>query len=568
VTDEKTCADDRRIPPASKNLSTLTPSTNPASKIAVPARRTPATDDSPNGVTNACTERAQKSQIFDDIDEPDVTADNQGVESTGASNGQLIPESEIKVSHDLTLEVPLLKAQNGQPFFVLPGPGNPRCFLVGSRQGNNLLRQRARRKGRVLTRRDISDLNDNLQSVVEMEGASGEVSYRVAPIPGGIVIDLGDDKNIHAQITPGRVELIKDGSPTLFYRTPISRPMVQPAGHGNLDLLDKYLNLDAADIVLLKAWLSYTLAHPKRSTTKYPILVPQGEQGSGKTLLCYVIQTLIDPNTIGVQILPNNAKDLAIAAQNSHVLAYDNVRGFKQAIADLLCIASTGGALSSRQLYSDADQAVQRLHVALILNGIHDFINQPDLAQRCLPLHLKPLAPKDRRSEEDFVREFETDLPAILRGLFDLIAEVFVHLPSVEVSNPERMIDYTRWLAAMEKAQGIEGTPYQNTYSDALRQVQRETLLDSPLAAAVLTFAEGMDNRKWSGTPSDFLEELNTSAAPGSENWKYWPRNPIALSKRLKPLLGGLRDQGIDIQTTRGKQRQITITLMEGFRHD
>lgn len=200
--------------------------------------------------------------------------------------------------------------------------------------------------------------------------------------------------------------------------------------------------------------LSYTLAHPKLATTKYVILLLQGEQGSGKSFLCQIIQSLIDPNNVGIQILPTNGKDLAIAAQNSHVLIYDNVRGFKQMMADLMCIASTGGALSSRQLYTDADQAIQRLHVALILNGIHDFVNQPDLAQRCLPIHFKPLPAQIRRSESDLMREFECDLPAIQRGLFDLIANILQHLPSVEITKHERMIDFVRWLAAMEKARG------------------------------------------------------------------------------------------------------------------
>lgn len=98
--------------------------------------------------------------------------------------------------------------------------------------------------------------------------------------------------------------------------------------------------------------------------------------------------------------------------------------------------------------------------------------------------------------------------------------------------------------------------------------MQREALLESPLAAAVLTFAEGLDDRKWSGTASELLEELNIAAPQGSTHWKYWPGNPIALSKRLKPLLGCLREQSIDIQMTRGKHRQITITLMEGFNRD
>lgn len=490
---------------------------------------------------------------------------SEGAESTFTPDGQLIPATEINLSQGLVLEIRPLLGEDGRPYLLRHGGNNPYCLLVGSRTCNNLIRRLAQRKDITLSRSDLQNTNDSIRSYAETEGSSEHVWSRVAPITNGVEIDLGDDKDTRIRITAGKVETIAAGSTTLFYRTPISRPMVRPADRGDLKLLDKYLNLSDPDILLLKAWMSYTLAHPKRSTSKFLILLLQGEQGTGKTLLCGTIQKLIDPNVVGVQILPTSYKDLAIAAQNAHVLAFDNVRGFKQSMADMLCIASTGGAMSFRQLYTDADLAFQRLHAALVLNGIHDFVNQPDLAQRCLPVYLKPLKAGDRRSEAEIAQAFEADLPMILRGLFDLISKVLSHHGKAKITNPERMIDFTKWLAAMEVADDVPAGTFQALYSEALSQVQRDTLLDSPLAAAVLNFAAELGEEVWKGTPTKLLEELNSRTSYGDEQWRYWPKNPIALSKRLKPLLGGLRDQGIDIQMTRGKERQITIKVLEGF---
>jgi hypothetical protein len=53
-----------------------------------------------------------------------------------------------------------------------------------------------------------------------------------------------------------------------------SAPM--PAQVGDLDLLNKYLNLHPAQAVLFIAWISYTLAHPKLPASKFVILVLQG----------------------------------------------------------------------------------------------------------------------------------------------------------------------------------------------------------------------------------------------------------------------------------------------------
>ena len=160
------------------------------------------------------------------------------------------------------------------------------------------------------------------------------------------------------------------------------------------------MNLHPKDYLLFVAWLSYTLAHPKVSTSKYLILILQGEQGSGKTSLCNnVILRLIDPSAIGVQRMQADEKDLAIAVQHAHVVAFDNVCGFKSSISDLFCIVSTGGQVTSRRLYTDAEQIVIHLHGALVLNGIHSFVTQSDLAQRCLTLQLLPIPDEKRQSD-------------------------------------------------------------------------------------------------------------------------------------------------------------------------
>ena len=169
-----------------------------------------------------------------------------------------------------------------------------------------------------------------------------------------------------------------------------------------------------------------------------------------------MLKRILDPHSVVVQMLPTNVKDLAIISQSAHVQVFDNVRDLSHSLADALCVNATGGYLSNRKLYTDDAQSVLHLHGAVVLNSIHDFVSQPDLAQRCLLLQTVPLSGDDRRSEAQVFADFEADLPEIMRGLFDLIAQVFVHLPSAKVVHPERMIEFVRWLAAMEV---VEGAP-------------------------------------------------------------------------------------------------------------
>ena len=456
----------------------------------------------------------------------------------------------------------LFTNQYGSACFAIKDEANYYALVVGSSRANNLIRENAQKFGIPLRNKEVFEFNEILKSRAEKSGKRMNTWNRVAPTQDGVEIDLGDEKLTRVLIKAGKVEIIITGSETLFMRSKLSKSMVMPAEVGDIKLLHKYLNMHPVSKLLLIGWLTYILAHPKISTSKYPILLLNGSEGTGKSFLCnHIILVLLDPSVVGLQMMPNNLKDLAIASQNSHVLAFDNIREIKPYMSDILCVASTGGAMTTRQLYSDSDMQLIHLHVALVLNGIYSFVSQPDLAQRCLPLQLTAINENMRKSEVEMVRGLQEDLPAILRGLFDLIANIFTHLPSAEVTNPERMIDFVKWLAAMEQVNGAPAGVYQAVYSDALNQCRLDALQDSLLASAVLDFAKNYLDEIWSGTPNSFLQELNKQATPSIQRSRDWPQNAIALSKRLIPLQASLLTQGITIEFSRGKNRTITINV-------
>lgn len=499
----------------------------------------------------------------------DELADKSEYESpnNGSANFSIaVPQTENAPSlpHDLHHKISLIKTQAGKGFAVIRQAGqNPYALAIGSKKLAAVITEAATKRGVALRKASHAEINDLLDAHAEQSGEVRDVWLRVAPIKGGVEIDLGDVRNTRIRITAGKVEVVESGSDTLFCRTANTRPMASPATQGNWLLLKKYLNVHPTDLILLVAWITYTLTRPKAATSKYLILIVQGGEGSGKSNLCKVLIRLIDPSTLGIQVFPQNTKDLAIAGQNAHVLCFDNLRHFRANMADMLCIAATGGTITTRQLYSDADQQAISLHVALILNGIHQFIEQPDLAQRCLPIHLTAIAPEKRKSEEDFHAELEADLPVIMRGLFDLIGDIFTHLPNVEITSPERMIDFVAWLAAMEKAQGVPVGVYQAQYSHVLRQGQLDTLMDNPLAAAIIDFMDESTSGVWSDTPSELLLKLSRRVSRGTQLSRDWPQNPIALSKRVAGLQAGLLSQGIRIELSRGKQRTVTLSKVE-----
>jgi hypothetical protein len=269
-----------------------------------------------------------------------------------------------------------------------------------------------------------------------------------------------------------------------------------------------------------------------------------------------------------LQAFPRSERDFAVTTQLSSVVFYDNIRGVSRDASDMLCRAATGGMFTIRRLFSDGDVVTLPVHGAIVLNGIHSFIEQPDLAQRCLLLNLLPIDEAKRRSERAMKVEFARDLPQIFRGLLDLIACILVHLPDVEPTSPERMIDFVQWMAGMERHFGTPSAPYQTAYSEALRNCMRGGLEELPLAAAVMDLVDGVNRTEWFGTPTELFEALGKAAGRRASNTRDWPMNPSAMSKRLIPLVPALRRQGIDVQLGRRRERRTTITRLGGPDHD
>lgn len=434
----------------------------------------------------------------------------------------------------------------------------PEVLAIGSPEANAYLRAQARAKGQQLRQRDLDELNQELLSQAEDAGEYVDLFARVSLVPGGVEIDINDGAGTTVLLAHGRVEVLK-GSSTQFIRPASSMALPVPATDGDFSLLQRYVNFAPDTFMLYVAWLAFIIASPKVESTKYVFLVIKGTQGTGKTYASKTTQRLVDPSSIGVQTLPGTGRDLAIMLQACHLLVVDNLRDLSAALSDMLCIAATGGSAPMRKLYTDDEQKALYLHGAIVFNGIHPFIGQADFADRCLVLELKPIPPERRQSEAQMLAQFELDCPVILRGLYDLIVQVQLLLPTAKVVAPSRMLDFCRWLAAVECALGYPVGVLQYLYAESITESQLESLLDNPLAVVILKFAEELTTGEWTGTPADFYEQLTGLADLGSQRSRAWPTSAAVLGKRLHGLQAPLQAQGVSIEWTRGKERQITV---------
>jgi hypothetical protein len=285
------------------------------------------------------------------------------------------------------------------------------------------------------------------------------------------------------------------------------------------------------------AWLLAAL----RADGPYPILAIAGEQGSAKTVLSKLLRALIDPSVAPVRALPRDERELFIAASNGQVLAFDNVSGVPPWLSDTLCRLTSGGAFSTRRLFTDQDEILFAVVRPVILNGIEDVITRPDLADRALFLTLPSISEARRRPEKELWREFELARPRLLGSLLDAASHGLRTLPHVRLYRLPRMADFAIWATACETALWPTGA-FARAY-EANRRAAVERIIDAdPVSACV---REIMAERSaWTGCAADLLDLADNGVSRGSPGW---PKNPRALAGRLRRTQPALRTLGIEI---------------------
>lgn len=244
-------------------------------------------------------------------------------------------------------------------------------------------------------------------------GSESAVFVRIAEQAGAIWIDLGDATHRAVKITASGWQVVAD-PPVKFRRTRGILPLPEPVQGGCLGGLRSFLNVESdEDWMLVVGWLVAVL----RPTGPFPVLVVNGEQGSCKSTLCRVLRALVDPNSAPVRSGPRDARDLMITANNSWLLAFDNLSHLSPWLSDAICRLATGGAFATRALYTDADEILFDSQRPVLLNGIEELAARGDLLDRSICLTMPNLSESDRRTEAEFWSAFEGIRPQVLGGL-------------------------------------------------------------------------------------------------------------------------------------------------------
>jgi hypothetical protein len=221
------------------------------------------------------------------------------------------------------------------------------------------------------------------------DGPCRAVYRRVANLDTSVVIDLADDTGRVIVCTPGGWEIV-DEPAVAFVRPPGMLPLPHP--EPQTGALDEFravcapMSTDAFALVL--GWLITALV----GRAPFPLLSLCGGQGSGKSSTARMLRGVVDPNVAPLRSLPASERDLAVMADNSYLLAFDNASHIEREMSDVLCRFTSGGGYSTRRLYRDRDEELFDVACPVIVTAIDQIVRTSDLADRTLAVRINPLS--------------------------------------------------------------------------------------------------------------------------------------------------------------------------------
>jgi putative DNA primase/helicase len=412
-----------------------------------------------------------------------------------------------------------------------------------------------KRTGLALPAQALDDIRRTLDIKAYEDGREYEPFVRVGGCNGDIYLDLCDDAWRVVQVTPKGWRVI-DRPPVKFLRPASARPLPEPQAGDLIELLRGFVNLENDDeFKLIVSWLVAAL----RPGSPFPILIVNGTQGTGKSVLCRVLRSLIDPDVAMICAVPKNEQDLVLAAANTWVSAFDNLSDVSGYLPDALCRLASGAGFRTRALHTNRDEAVFSVQRPILLNGIPTLTEQADVGRRSIVINLATIPPERRQAESDFWMEFNSVSGRILGALLEGVSRGLSAINTIQIKHPSSMADFEKWSMAAAPAFGWKAEEFQSAYRKNQTVVVDDTFEADAVAVAIRDFILTKHPDRWEGTPAALQIALDEATAENIRKLRSWPKTPSQLGNRIKRARPLLEHKGFTVERRHSGTRTIII---------
>lgn len=411
------------------------------------------------------------------------------------------------------------------------------------------------------------------EAVTTLEGfaAQGDpvpIHTRIAQHEGCLWLDLADDLGRAACISRSGWH-ITDDVPVHFRRTALTAPLPLPESAPrdivpHLDIWDlfSHIHINTADQPLVIADLIAALD----PDIPHPVLSITGEQGTAKTTATSMLVKLIDPSAALTRKAPKDAEEWVVAASGSWRVALDNIgrAGIPDWLSDSLCRAATGTGDVRRALYENDDIHVIAFRRSVLINGITVGRMSEDLADRAIPIRLLPITSDERKDDHAVWDGFNAAHPRLLGALLDAAVAVLGVRDDVEPNPRPRMIDFARYLVAVDHVFGTTGF---QRYMDTKDELAVDTIGNDSFMESLEAWIRNAPNLgAIEKRPGEILEGVmgheRAQRAGFYDNWRppaEWPKTAQGVGTKLTYMAPALRRFGWHVESTKDPRTKGTI---------
>ncbi len=412
--------------------------------------------------------------------------------------------------------------------------------------------------GKIPSANAMTNAIETLSGLAVINGEQYETCLRVSAKDETFYIDIGDAEWNCIAIDKSGWSIIVD-PPVLFRRGTGFEKLPTPARNGNIGPLIEYLNVaNQNDFMLMVAFLLVGF----NCHSEYPVLLLYGEQGTSKSTTAILLRSLLDPNIAPLRNNPRNDDDFATAGYNGHVVVFDNLSYIDGNLSDNLCRMSTGATLSKRQQYTNRDEVLVRYKNLVILNGITELAQRPDLLNRAVTVDLPKI--QKRRSSKEFWEGFTAAAPSILGGLLDAVAHALANPVATDVELP-RMAEFCRFAMSAEPELARQWNEYiassgrtdlsewkvgdfYQAYMENIDQSSVTAVEQVPFLSHLEKMLRQSDMFTIRMSATELLTKLKNMAATNLESTSKgtgWPQSGTSMGSMLQRLVPVLRELGI-----------------------
>ena len=381
-------------------------------------------------------------------------------------------------------------------YCMVESGGTKRVIELGSQDSRDwLIATYYKETGKILG----TDAYDVVLKLVKACASNGgvpseKVYRRIALVDGVLYYDLCNDSRELVRVASDSIRIVRHGEDTPMFQSSLNQSaQVTPDLGSWPDAIGEMCRLLRMDTLLFRVHLiSFFLE--KVAT---PIMLITGQQGSIKSTQSGLIKRMVDPTGSELEDnltnFPKKLDDLCIRLNNDQVIAFDNLSRITPEQSDTLCMATTGGKITKRQLYTDADEKVLRIRRKIVINGITLEIERGDLMERIVIYQTSAVPADQMKTAAEVEEEFKRLLPLFLGAVFGILQEAIRMESSVKKSfhKRARMATFEMWGECISRALENDPGAFQKEYGQS-RQDSNDLLNEeTPLAPFLAELLNG-----------------------------------------------------------------------------